>query len=367
MKFSCEKAILLNAVNAAARTVAKNSSIVALEGILIGAETNSVTFTGYNLTTGVRATINTEPERTGSVVINARLLGEIVRKSPDDFITVDADENLSVKITCGMSEFSILALSASDYPDLPTPEKEKTLSLPANTLREMISMTVFAVSDNESKPVHTGSLFDFKEGFLNIVAVDGYRMAIRREPATSTVPEMSFVVPGPALREVQRLCGDTEETVTINLGRRHITFEIGEVSLVSRLLEGDFINYEASIPKDMPVSVIADTNDLLNAVDRVALIINERLKNPIRCTFEDGYVRLNCVTPIGRANDEIVVEGDGGNIEIGFNNRYLSDAIKAVPDEKVSISLINAISPCILRSIEDNSYLFMVLPVRLKV
>jgi len=367
MKFSCEKAILLNAVNAAARTVAKNSSIVALEGILVEAEQDSVTFTGYNLTTGIRAVINIQPEQTGAVVINARLFGEIVRKSPDDYITLEADSNMNVKITCGMSEFSILGLSASDYPDLPEPEKEKSLSLPANTLREMISMTVFAVSDNESKPVHTGALFDIKNGSLNIVAVDGYRMAIRREPVSSTVPEMSFVVPGPALREVERICGETEENVVINLGRRHITFEIGDVYLVSRLLEGDFINYEASIPKDMPVSVIADTQALQNAVDRVALIINERLKNPIRCKFEDGFLRLNCVTPLGRANDEIEIEGNGGNIEIGFNNRYLSDAIKAVPDEKVSISLINPISPCILRPIEDDSYLFMVLPVRLKV
>ncbi|MGI6040258.1 MAG: DNA polymerase III subunit beta [Clostridiales bacterium] len=367
MKFSCEKAILLTAVNAAARTVARSSSIVGLEGILVEADRDTVTFTGYNLTTGVRAVINTTPEKSGAVVINARLLGEIIRKSPDDYITFDADENMNVKITCGPSEFSIMGLSAGDYPDLPAPEKEKSLNLPADTLRNMISMTVFAVSDNESKPVHTGSLFDIKDGSLNIVAVDGYRMAIRREPVTSTVPEMSFVVPGPALREVERLCGDSDEDVVINLGRRHITFEIGDVTLISRLLEGDFINYEASIPKDMPVSVIADTHALQTAVDRVSLIINERLKNPVRCNFEEGVLRLNCVTPLGRANDEIAIEGDGGDIEIGFNNRYLSDAIKAVPDEKVSISLINAISPCILKPIEDDKYLFMVLPVRLKV
>ncbi|MGI6578079.1 MAG: DNA polymerase III subunit beta [Eubacteriales bacterium] len=366
MKFSCEKAILLNAVSAAARTVSKSSSIVTLEGILIEANSNSVTLTGYNLTTGVRAIINTEPERTGSIVINARLLGEIVRKSPDDFITLDADDNLTVKITCGLSEFTIMGLSPSEYPELPTPENEKSLSIPANTLRSMISMTIFAVSDNENKPVHTGSLFDVKDGFLNVVSVDGYRMAIRREKIVSTVNQMSFVVPGPALREVERLCGETEENVNIILGRRHITFEIDDVTLVSRLLEGDFINYEASIPKDMPVTVIADAKKMQNAVERVSLIINERLKNPIRCYFEDGVLRFTCITPLGRANDEINIDGDGGNIEIGFNNRYLSDAIKAVPDDKIKVSLINPISPCIIRPVEDDSYLFMVLPVRLK-
>jgi len=366
MKFSCEKAILLNAVNAAARAVSKSSSIVTLEGILIEASSDSVLLTGYNLTTGVRAIINTIPEKTGSIVINARLLGDIVRKSPDDLITLDADENLTVNITCGMSKFTIMGLSPGDYPELPTPENEKFLTIPANTLKSMISMTIYAVSDNENKPVHTGSLFDVKDGFLNVVSVDGYRMAIRREKIVSTVDKMSFVVPGPALREVERLCGETEETVNIILGRRHITFEIGDVTVVSRLLEGDFINYEASIPKEMPVTVVAETKKLQDAVERVSLIISERLKNPIRCHFEDSVLRLTCITPLGRANDEIGIDGDGGNIEIGFNNRYLSDAIRAVPDEKIKISLINAISPCIIQPIEDDSYLFMVLPVRLK-
>lgn len=265
-----------------------------------------------------------------------------------------------------MSEFTILGLSPQDFPELPSPENEKSLSIGSSVLKSMISMTIFAVSDNENKPVHTGSLFDVKNGFLNVVSVDGYRMAIRREKVTSTVDEMSFVVPGPALREVERLCGEEEDPVNINLGRRHITFEIGDVTLVSRLLEGDFLNYEASIPRDTKVNVIAETKPLHEAVERVSLIINERLKNPIRCFFEDGNLRLSCSTPLGRANDEVKIEGNGGNIEIGFNNRYLQDAIRAVPDEKVSIQLINGISPCIIRPIENDDYLFMVLPVRLK-
>lgn len=366
MKFSCEKAVLLSAVNAASRTVTTRSSIPALEGILIEASNTTVTLTGYNLSTGVRAIIHTDPARQGSVVLNARLFGEIVRKSPDDYVTLDADENLTVKITCGMSEFTILGLSPNDFPDLPAPENEKSLSVAGSVLKSMISMTIFAVSDNENKPVHTGSLFDVKNGCLNVVSVDGYRMAIRREKVSSTVEAMSFVVPGPALREVERLCGEEEEPVNIHLGRRHITFEIGDVTLVSRLLEGDFINYETSIPKEMKIKVIVETKPLQDAVERVSLIINERLKNPIRCYFEENLLRLCCNTAIGKANDEVRMEGDGGNIEIGFNNRYLQDAIRAVPDDKISIQLMNGLSPCIIRPIEDDSYLFMVLPVRLK-
>lgn len=366
MKFTCEKAVLLNAVNAASRTVATRSSLPSLEGILIEASNSTVTLTSYNLSTGIRAVVHTEPAAPGAIVLNARLLSDIVRKSPDEFITLEAEENLTVKISCGMSEFTILGLSPQDFPELPVPESEKSFSISGDVLKSMISMTIFAVSENENKPVHTGSLFDIKGGFLNVVSVDGYRMAIRREKVTSSVEEMSFVVSGPALREVERLCGETDEDITINLGRRHITFEIGDVTLVSRLLEGDFLNYETSIPKNIKVNVICETKPLLSAVERVSLIISERLKSPIRCFFEEDTLRLLCNTSIGKANDEIRIEGDGGNVEIGFNHRYLLDAIRAVPDEKISVQLINSLSPCIIRPIEDDSYLFMVLPVRLK-
>lgn len=356
----------MGAVGAASRAVTSRSSVPALEGILIEAAQNTVTFTGYNLATGIRAVVETETVLPGSVVLPAKLFGEIIRKSPDTFIQIETVEFTTVKITCGMSEFTISGISPQDFPELPAQENEQSLTLPANTLKSMISLTIFAVSDNENKPVHTGSLFDLKAGYLNVVSVDGYRMAIRREKVSATVDFLSFVVPGSALREVERICGEQEEDVQIHLGRRHITFEIGPVTLISRLLEGEFINYAAAIPKEMKYRVILDTKVLLESVERVSLIINERIKNPIRCVFEHGNLKLSCNTALGRAYDEIAIEGDGGNIEIGFNNRYLHDALKAVPDEKISLSLSNGLSPCMIRPLENEDYQFMVLPVRLK-
>lgn len=366
MKFSCEKAVLLSVVNAASRTVSVRSSIPALEGILIEASSSSVTFTGYNLSTGIKAVISTETEEQGAVILNARLFGDIVRKSPDDFVTISVDDKLMVSITCAMSKFTIMGLSANDFPALPEAENDLSLSIGQSMLKSMINMTIFAVSDNENKPVHTGALFDVKGGNLTVVAVDGFRMAMRKEAVMINENDFKFVVPSAALREVERICADSDENITISLGRRHITFDMGDVILVSRLLEGEFLNYEAALPKQSDYAVTVDSKALQSAIERVSLIISERLKNPVRCQFEQGKMKLWCQTALGKANDEIDLEGDCGEVEIGFNNRYLHDAVKAVPDEKIVIEISNSLSPCVMRPCEGDSYLFMVLPVRLK-
>ena len=366
MKFTCEKAVLLSAVTAASRTVTSRSSIPALEGILIEVSRTTVALTGYNLATGIRSVIRVEDAQEGSIIINARLFGDIVRKSPDDWITVQADENLGIKIKCGMSEFSLIGLAAEDFPTLPEADGETSLRIERNRLRSMLSMTGFAVSDNEAKPVHTGELFECEDGVLTVVAVDGFRLAVRREEVTASNEKFSFIVPGAALREVERLCGDTDETVNVNVGRRHICFDFGDAVLISRLLEGEFLNYRAAIPGESKYSVTVSAQELRDSVERVSLIISERLKNPIRCEFGDGTLRLWCQTTLGRAADEIACNGDGGGTEIGFNNRFLQDAVRAVPDERVVLKISGGLNPCVLAPEEGNSYLFMVLPVRLK-
>ena len=366
MKFTCEKALLLTAVSAASRTVTAKSSIPALEGILVETSRTTVSLTGYNLATGIRAMISVENAEEGAIVINARLLGDIVRKSPDDWITLTADDQLNITITCGMSKFTLMGLASEDFPALPEADGDTSLRMERSRLRSMLSMTGFAVSDNEAKPIHTGELFDCKSGVLTVVAVDGFRLALRREEVDASKEEFRFVVPGGALREVERLCGDTDEDVTVNIGRRHISFDFGDAVLISRLLEGEFLNYTAAIPKECKYSVTVASQELRDSVERVSLIISEKLKNPIRCVFEDGFVRLWCATSLGRANDEITCLGSGGGTEIGFNNKFLQDAVRAVPDEKVVLKLTSGLSPCILAPEEGDSYLFMVLPVRLK-
>ena len=367
MKFSCEKALLQNAINVASRTVAQKSSIPALEGLLLHAE-NDLTISGYNMQTGIRTRLSADVTEQGELVLNARLFGDIIRKMPDDVITFSADDRQLVHLSCGDADFDILGLSAADYPELPEVEDDYCVSIQQKTLRAMIEQTSFAVSTNESRPVHTGALFEISDKGLTMVAVDGFRLAIRKEPLEKIEGgAFSFVTPGSALNEVQKICEDTEDLAEFTLGRRHILFEVGDTQLICRRLEGEFLDYKNAIPRKNPISVIAETKSLINSIDRVSVVISDKLKSPVRCTFGSDKVFLSAKTGNGDAKDVCRISGDGGGLEIGFNNRYLMEALRYAPADTVKIELNTGVSPAIIVPVDgEENFLYMVLPVRLK-
>ena len=367
MKFSCEKTLLQAAISMTSRAVSPKSSIPALEGILLEAK-EELQLTGYNLETGIRTTVPAQVEITGTLVLSARLFGEIIRKLPDDIIFF-SEENYMINIRCGMSEFNILGIAPEEFPDLPTVEQLNSFTIQQQKLKAMISQTLFAVSDNESRPIHTGSLFEIEENKLTIVSVDGYRLALRRETIEprETDNAFSFVVPGTALSEVEKICTDIEETASIHQGESHILFQLGATTLVSRRLEGDFLAYRQAIPRNNTIHVEGETKQLLTSIDRVSLIINDKLKSPLRCIFDKDILKINTKTAIGDAADQCPIQGDGGGLEIGFNNKYLMDALKAIPAPTIRIELSSSVSPCvILPTQEEENFLYMVLPVRLR-
>ena len=367
MKFSCEKALLQTAVAIASRTVAPKSSIPALEGILIEAE-GVLRLTGYNLETGIRTVVPAEISSTGSLVLSARLFGEIVRKLPDDVVVFTA-ENYMVNIKCGMTEFNILGTDAEEFPELPVVDDLNSLTLQQETLRSMIDQTLFAVSDNESRPVHTGSLFEVEGEQLTVVSVDGYRLALRREGIGEKKGEdsFSFVVPGSALSEVEKICAGGEKPITVIQGARHVMFDTGDTILVSRRLEGEFLAYRKAIPQNSTIHVEGDTKALLTSIDRVSLIISDKLKSPLRCIFDDGVLHITTKTGIGDASDQCPITGDGQGLEIGFNNKYLMDALKAAPVDRVRLEMTSGVAPCVIVPAEgEQNFIYMVLPVRLK-
>ena len=367
MKFSCEKALLMNAVATASRTVSPKSSIPALEGLLVEAA-GAVRLTGYNLETGIRTVVPADVTEPGSLVLSARLFGEIVRKLPDDVVYFSSD-NYMVKVRCGMSEFNILATDPEEFPELPTVDDVNTLTLPQETLRAMISQTLFAVSDNESRPVHTGSLFEVEDNQLTVVSVDGYRLALRREQLTDKKggQTFSFVVPGSALSEVEKICSGGDAPVTVIQGARHIQVDTGDTILVSRRLEGEFLAYRNAIPANSSIKVEGDKRSLLASIDRVSLIISDKLKSPLRCVFDDGMLSITTKTGIGDAADQCPIDGNGGGLEIGFNNKYLMDALKAAPADRVRLEMSSGVAPCIILPAEgEQNFVYMVLPVRLK-
>ncbi|ANU42860.1 DNA polymerase III subunit beta [Flavonifractor plautii] len=367
MKFSCEKALLQAAISTTSRAVSPKSSIPALEGILLEAGSD-LRLTGYNLETGIRTIVPADIREEGTLVLGARLFGEIIRKLPDDIVTFQS-ENYMVNIKCGMSEFNILGTDPEEFPELPTVEYQNSLILPQSRLKAMISQTLFAVSDNESRPIHTGSLFEVDSNGLTIVSVDGYRLALRHEAIDKKegTETFSFVVPGAALSEVEKICSDVDEPASVTQGARHVMFKVGDTMLVSRRLEGEFLAYRQAIPRNNTIHVEGDTRALLSSIDRVSLIISDKLKSPLRCVFDSNLLKISTKTAIGDAYDECPLSGDGGGLEIGFNNKYLMDALKAAPADKVRLELTTGVSPCVILPTEgEENFLYMVLPVRLK-
>ena len=367
MKFSCEKALLQAAISTTSRAVSPKSSIPALEGILLEAGSD-LRLTGYNLETGIRTIVPADIREEGTLVLGARLFGEIVRKLPDDIVTFQS-ENYMVNIKCGMSEFNILGTDPEEFPELPTVEYQNSLILPQSRLKAMISQTLFAVSDNESRPIHTGSLFEVDQTGLTLVSVDGYRLALRHESIDKKegAETFSFVVPGAALSEVEKICSDVDEPASVTQGARHVMFKVGDTMLVSRRLEGEFLAYRQAIPRNNTIHVEGDTRALLSSIDRVSLIISDKLKSPLRCVFDSNLLKISTKTAIGDAYDECPLSGDGGGLEIGFNNKYLMDALKAAPADKVRLELTTGVSPCVILPTEgEENFLYMVLPVRLK-
>lgn len=367
MKFSCEKVLLQSAIAVTSRAVAQKSSIPALEGLLLHVD-SGLTVSGYNMQTGIRTKVSADVVSGGDIVLNARLFGDIIRRMPDDVVTVSVDDRQTVHLSCGDANFDILGLSAADYPDLPEVEDEYAMSIQQKTLRAMIEEVAFAVSTNESRPVHTGALFEISDAGLTMVAVDGFRLAVRREKLENMEGgAFSFVAPGSALSEVKGICADTEDLATVTLGRRHILFEVGDTELICRRLEGEFLDYKNAIPRKNPITLIADTKSLIESIDRVSVVISDKLKSPVRCLFECDKVTLTAKTGNGESRDVCRLSGDGEGLEIGFNNRYLMEALRYAPADTVKIELNTGVSPAVIVPVEgEENFLYMVLPVRLK-
>ena len=367
MRFTCEKNTLVQGLNIAGRAVASKSSLTVLEGILCKAD-QQLSFTGYNMETGITYIVDADVSDPGECILPARLFGDIIRRLPEGPVTVVVDESYKVSIRAGYASFTISAESAADYPELPDVSTGRNVAIPQNKLKELISGTIFAVSENQGRPIHTGVKFEVEEDSISAIAVDGFRLARRTyHPETATGRKLSFVVPAAGLKEVEKILSDCEDDATFSLGQKHILFSIGNATLVCRLLEGEFLDWRRVVPTNCPIKLCAHVSDLASSIERVGLIVSEKYKSPVRCVFSDQVLLLKTNTTIGAAEDRCVIAGDGGELEIGFNVRYLADALRVIPSEEVTLELTNGLSPIVLTPAEDKyDYSYMVLPVRIK-
>ena len=367
MRFTCEKSMLVQGLNIAGRAVAQKSSLSVIEGILCRAG-HGLSLTGYNMETAITYEIEAEVTDPGDCILPAKLFGDIIRRLPEGPVTVVVDETFKVSIRSGYASFTISAESADDYPDLPDVNAGRAIQIPQSRLKELIGGTLFAVSENQGRPIHTGVKFEVTNDSITAIAVDGFRLARRTfHPEENTGRELNFVVPAAGLKEVEKILTDCDDNAAFTLGTKHILFQIGTATLVCRLLEGEFLDWRKVVPTNCPIKLVANVSDLSSSVDRVGLIVSEKYKSPVRCIFGHQELLMRTNTTIGAAEDRCSLAGDGKELEIGFNVRYLADALRAIPSEEVTLELTNGLSPIVLTPVDNKfDFAYMVLPVRIK-
>ncbi|MDR0915915.1 MAG: DNA polymerase III subunit beta [Oscillospiraceae bacterium] len=371
MQFTCDRAALTNAATTAARATAARSPVPALEGLLIEAfESGIVRITGYDLKIGIVTEIEADVQSHGVVVLTARLLCEIVRRMPGEDVTFTADDN-KCRLTSEQSSFDLIGTPAKEYPELPTLDGQKAYGIEGKLLRAVIGETIFAVAESEARPVFSGALFEVEGNRLTVVAVDGARLALRREEIANTDGgDSSFIVPGSALAEVERIVSGEDGDIEIIAGDKHVMFRFERTTLVARRIVGEFLNYRTTVPQSGKYAISVSRRDLTDAVERVSLIISDKVRTPLRCTFGDGVVILSAVSTIGNAKDECGAVGDGEGMEIGFNNKYLLDSLRAAPAETLELRMNSPSTACVILpkddpDVETAAFVYMVLPVRL--
>lgn len=365
MKIVCNKDILNEAIQTVSRAVATKSNLASIEGILFIAENGTLTLTGYDFEMGIKTTFECDVEREGDVVLSAQLLGNIVRKVNNPIISIDCDERMNCVIKSGITEYNIKGIDSTDYPDFPSPGKDNSVKMENSLFSEMVDYVIYAVSHDDKRPAHTGVLIKLNEDNLTMVALDGYRLAVC-ERKVDFSGEFSMIVPSKAMNEVRKIVGESDGKLTIYATKRYVIFEAGDFIVLSRLLEGDFLDYKKAIPFSCVTKAVINTKQFTDAVERVSLIITERLKNPLKLEIGQSSVGVKCNTELGSVYDEIDVETEGEDLEIGFNNRYILDALKASKKEELVFQFSGSLSPCKIVPKEGEDFTYLVLPVRFK-
>lgn len=366
MIFTCERSKLLDAVSRLQRVVGSKTSMPVLEGILISAEQGKITLISYNLEMGMKKEIYAKCEDEGDIVINARLLADILRRLNGIQVEISADEKLNCHIKSGEATFDIMGMAATDFPEMPSVAEGEEISVDGKILCENVKGVIFAAAQNEgARPILTGLNFTFSDGLMQLVAIDGYRLAIRKQKVDIN-REISFTATSKSIAEVIKLIDEDTEKVEINVGERLLSFNINGYTFISRLIEGEFVNFEKTLPDEIKQRVVLNTRELIDTIERVSLLISESFSTPVRCYFNELNVVFTCATSMGRATETFNIELDGENFEIGLNSRYLLDALKACETEKIRILFNGPNTGVLIEPCDSDEFKYMIMPMRLK-
>ena len=371
MKLICEKEKLSKAITSVVKAVASKTTMPILEGILIQTNDNEIKLTTYDLEIGIEYIMDCTVEEQGSTVVNAIMFSEIIRKLPDTEINITLNDNNLLVIECEGSLYKLATMNPEEFPELPKIDIENSIELEQNTLKNMIRKTIFAVSTEENRPIFTGCLFEVLDNKLNVVAVDGFRLGWKSNYLQTPANNFSAVIPGKTLNEVNKIILDSFDKIKIGVSKNQALFEMENCKIVTRLLDGEFLNYNNVIPKNWETRIRANRVDLQNCFERISLIstssIEKEKKYPVKILVEIGKVTISCTNQTGDAKEELYLSTEGKILEAGFNPKYFLDALKVIDDEEVFVDFGTNISPCVIRSVEETGdFEYMILPIRMK-
>ncbi len=367
MNLKCKRTDLIEAVNIVEKAVPVKTTLPIMEGIFLEAKDDCFKLVGNNMDLGLECIIPAEVKEKGMVVVKANLFTVAVKKLPDfeDDVYLEVDDKDMIKISCGNAKFDFSTASAEDFPLLPFVEDAVSFSIKEGLLKNMVRQTVYAISTKEDKPVLTGVYFDIAKDTINVVGCDGYRVAIRKEEIISE-KELQFIMPGKNAKEMLSIIGDSDSEVTISLSRNHVKIKLDNCLFVSRIIDGEYLNYKSVADHKNNLVIEVETRKILNSIDRAAMIVNESVKSYVLLNIEDDSVFINCESVMGKVNDKFSVNMIGDAMQIAFNPKYLIDAFKNVDDEMVKFSFSTPVTPTVISPVEGDSFTYIVLPVRIK-
>ena len=363
MKLICSKSNLLHGVNIVSKAVPTRTTMAILECILIDASANEIKLTANDMELGIETKIEGEIAERGVIALDAKIFSEIVRKLPDSDVVIETDASFKTTITCEKAKFNIVGKSGDDFSYIPYIERNEAITLSQFTLKEVIRQTIFSIADNDNNKLMTGELFEIEENHLKVVSLDGHRISIRNIELKNNYEHKKVVVPGKTLNEISKiLSGEVEDQVKIFFTDNHIVFEFDDTVVVSRLIEGEYFRIDQMLSSDYETKVKINKREFLDCIDRATLFVKEGDKKPIIITIDDTGMQLNINSQMGSMNEEIDIDKEGKDIMIGFNPKFLIDALKVIDDEEISIYLVNPKAPCFIKN-EEESYIYLILPV----
>lgn len=363
MKLICSKSNLLYGVNTVSKAVPTRTTMAILECILIDASSNEIKLTANDMELGIETVIDGTIEENGIIALDAKIFSDIVRKLPDNDVVIETDDSFKTTITCEKAKFNIVGKSGEDFSYIPYIERKEPITMSQFTLKEVIRQTIFSISDNDNNKLMTGELFEINENQLKVVSLDGHRVSIRNIQLNSSYDYKKVVVPGKTLQEISKIIpGTTDENVDIFLKGNHIVFEFNRTTVVSRLIEGEYLRIEQMLSSDYETKIKINKRELLSCIDRATLLVKEGDKKPIIMNVTEGNMELKIQSFIGSMNEDIDIEKEGKDILIGFNPKFFIDALRVIDDEEVTLYMVNPKAPCFIKD-DQGSYIYLILPV----